>query len=84
MPKIPLQKFAQKEFPMTPRSTVHHWAKQAQDNKEGPLAGMIERVGGRWYVNVGDPTTDKIVSEVKALVERSKSAMAQERQRRGI
>jgi len=53
MPSIPLQKFGEQEYPLTPKSTLNLWAKQGYFQNAGPLAGLIKRNGGRWYVQIG-------------------------------
>ncbi len=69
MAKIPLYKFAQKEYPLTPKSTINYWAILAYEKKQGPLANMVERIGGRWYVNLpGDPVTERILTQVRDLL----------------
>jgi hypothetical protein len=67
MPSIPLQKFGQQEYPLTPKSTLNLWAKQGYFQKTGPLAGMISRIGGRWYVQIGsdDPVSEGIIHGIR-------------------
>jgi len=70
MPAIPLQKFREVEYPLTPKSTIHHWAVQGYYHHSGPLAGKVKKEGGRWYVQVGskDPVVESIVATVKDLL----------------
>ncbi len=69
MPSIPLQKYRDFEFPLTPNSTMNLWAKQAYYNNTGPLKGRVEKVGGRWYVEIGsnDPVVEGILENIKNM-----------------
>ena len=67
MAKIPLQKYREIEYPLTPKSTIHLWAQEAYFKNNGPLAGMISRVGGRWYVEI---IPDEVVSGIKATIKK--------------
>ena len=66
MAKIPLQRFAGIEFPMTAKSTLHLWAVQGYWQNRGPFAGRITRVGGRWYILETDhgKAVDSIVADI--------------------
>jgi len=67
MPSIPLQKFGEEEYPMTPKSTLNYWAKLGYYRNEGILAGMVTRIGGRWYVEIGsgDFVTEEIIHSIR-------------------
>jgi hypothetical protein len=67
VPSIPLQKFGEHEYPLTPKSTLNLWAKQGYFQNTGPLAGMVSRIGGRWYVQIGseDSVVEGITSSIK-------------------
>ena len=67
-PAIPLQKYREFYFPLTPKSTINLWAKQGYFQNKGPFAGKVTKYGGRWYVEtVTDPVTKKIVKSIKDL-----------------
>jgi hypothetical protein len=70
MSAIPLQKYGEEEYPMTPKSTLHYWATTGYYKNEGPLAGRVKRMGGRWYVSIGsdDPVVDDVVNSIKSLM----------------
>ena len=65
MALIPLQKFREIEYPLTPRSTMQLWAEQAYYKNFGPLAGRIQRNGGRWYISISE---DNVVSAIKEKI----------------
>jgi hypothetical protein len=69
MPAIPLKKYIEIEYPMTPKSTYEYWATLAFYHNKGPLAGMVKRVSGRWYVTLSrDEVVSNIINSVKELV----------------
>ena len=71
MANIPLYKYGGIEFPLTPKSTLNFWAVQGFYFKKGPFSGIVKKIGGRWYINVGpsDATIEKIVSQIEVLVQ---------------
>jgi hypothetical protein len=48
--KVPLLNYIRRNYPETSPSTARYWAKLAVEEGRGPLAGIIERIVGRWYV----------------------------------
>lgn len=69
MAEIPLQKFREIEYPMTPKSTVHFWATEAYFKNRGPLAGRIKKILGRWYVATSndDTVVEEILKNIRTL-----------------
>jgi hypothetical protein len=70
MSSIPLQKFREIAFPLTPKSTMNFWAKLAYFRNEGPLAGRISKIRGRWYVQISE---DCVVNGIKEQIRESLS-----------
>lgn len=70
MPKIPLQKFRDREYPLTPKSTIHYWAEEGYFHNRGPLAGLVEKIGGRWYVKMSaiSDSADRVVTDIIAKI----------------
>jgi hypothetical protein len=77
MATIPLQKYCDIEFPLTPKSTRHLWAEMGFYRNEGPLAGKIRRIGGRWYVEMAsdDVVVEGILNHVRAVIEGEQNAI---------
>ncbi len=70
MAKIPLQKWAELNYPMTSKSTINYWAGRGfWGDTNSPLCGKVSRIGGRWYVDddESDHLVDSIVSDVVEL-----------------
>lgn len=75
MANIPLYKYAEIEFPWTAKSTINLWAIQGFYKNRGPLADMVRRIGGRWYVQVGpaDAVAKGILNRIESIVTKEKS-----------
>lgn len=61
--KIPLLKYIRRNYPETSFTTARYWAKLAVEEGRGPLAGIVERILGRWYV-VDELSKDPDVVEI--------------------
>lgn len=69
MAMIPLQKFGEMEFPVTPKSTLNLWAVEGFFRDKGVLAGRIKRIGGRWYVVItSDAVVENAIGQIKNLI----------------
>ena len=74
MAAIPLQKFREVEYPLTPKSTMHYWAVEGYYRNSGPLAGRVEKIGGRWYVKLSsDHVVSNIVNDIKEFISEERS-----------
>jgi hypothetical protein len=67
---IPLYKYGEIEFPLTPKSTLNFWAVQGFYHKKGPFSNAVTKIGGRWYIKTGpsDVTVGRIIDEIETLV----------------
>ena len=57
------------EYPLTPKSTVNYWAKEGYFKNNGPLAGIVERIKGRWYVKTG--SNNSVVNNIVKTITKS-------------
>lgn len=68
MTNIPLNKFREISFPLTPKSTMNLWALQAFYQNRGPLAGRVRKYGKRWYVIINNDSVENVVENIKLIV----------------
>ncbi len=69
MAEIPLYKYANIYYPLTPKSTINLWAQEGFYKQKGELAGKIRKIGGRWYVTiVHDTVVNNIIEDIKAIM----------------
>jgi hypothetical protein len=68
--KIPLQKWREREYPLTAKATIHLWVTQGFFKGKGILANKVTRIGGRWYIDIDTPeksVADEIIEKIMKL-----------------